>query len=333
MFHGPRGDGGVGSFEELPSDAPAAVAALDEVGPAGLVAAVGVVVAGEEVAPFVEDDLLGVAKADVEHFHAGAVGVAAEDGAGVGGAHGAALGAEDGGAVADAEVEAAVGPEGEAVEVMAEESHADAVAVGDAAPGVGDAVEVVVAQVPDVGDVGEPHVVAAGEDAGRDAVEGGCEVVGEHLGHVGAAVAVLVLEEADALGVLVVVLHPLLAEVASHHHEAILDGLAGEVLVQPVHDAADVGHAAPGAEAFDDEDAAIVGDVKGHAMGDVGLGGEELALPALGDAEPFEEAFALVGGGGDLGGLEAALGTQLVLCVDARRRGGEDDRKTKEERS
>lgn len=123
----------------LVADAPTVVAALDEVEQTALVRAGGVVVHGEEIAERVEGEALRVAQADAEDFQLGAVGLAAEDRAGVGRNAAEVFRAEAGvfhagpqleAAVAEAEVEAAVGAEGEAVEVVASDGDVDAEAGG-----------------------------------------------------------------------------------------------------------------------------------------------------------------------------------------------------------
>ena len=115
--------------EVLVAHPPAAVAPLDDVDPAGLVAAVGVVVAGEQVAVVVEGEFLRVPQAGGEDLQVRPVGLAAEDRAGVGGDEVLAfLGGDVQAAVADREVEPAVGAHLEAVEVVAEEGDVDAVA-------------------------------------------------------------------------------------------------------------------------------------------------------------------------------------------------------------
>ncbi len=82
----------VGAFHELIADAPAAVAAFHHVNPARLIAAVGVVVAGEQVSVLIENQVLRITQAESEHFEFGAVRIAAEDAARVGFAHLAAIG-------------------------------------------------------------------------------------------------------------------------------------------------------------------------------------------------------------------------------------------------
>ena len=82
----------VGTFHELIADAPAAIAAFHDINPARLIAAVGVVVAGEQVAVLIENQVLRIAQAESEHFEFGAVRVATEDTARVGFAHVPAIG-------------------------------------------------------------------------------------------------------------------------------------------------------------------------------------------------------------------------------------------------
>ena len=120
----------VRGFEELVADPPAAIAAFDEIDPACAVAAIGVVIAGEQVAELIERQLLRVAQAGGKDLELGAVGVAAQDRAGI--RHGerfAVNGCHVEAAVADAEIEPAVGPELEAVQVVAQKPDVNAVAV------------------------------------------------------------------------------------------------------------------------------------------------------------------------------------------------------------
>lgn len=70
--------------QPLPADAPAEVRAFHDVMPARLVAAVAVVVGGEEIAKFVEGQLLRIAQTARDDFQFRAVGIAAKDTAAVG---------------------------------------------------------------------------------------------------------------------------------------------------------------------------------------------------------------------------------------------------------
>ncbi len=64
-------------------------------------------------------------------------------------------------------------------------------------------------------------------------------------------------------------------EVLAIHGEAVVDGAAGEVVVEPVHVAADVGDAVVQAEGFDHVEAAVGVDIEGDGVGEVGLGRDE----------------------------------------------------------
>jgi hypothetical protein len=55
----------VGRVDELPADAPSAVAALDRVNPARRIAAVGIVFAGPKIAILIERKLLRIAQAEM----------------------------------------------------------------------------------------------------------------------------------------------------------------------------------------------------------------------------------------------------------------------------
>ena len=115
----------------LVADAPAAVAALDDVHQPAPVAGVAVVVHGEEVAVLVEGQFLRVAQAGGDDLQVRAVRVAAQHRAAVRVEQMfALLGGHVEAAVADAEVELAVRPHAQAVQVVAEEGDVDAEAGG-----------------------------------------------------------------------------------------------------------------------------------------------------------------------------------------------------------
>src|SRR5439155_12206304 len=105
----------------LVAAAPAAVAAFDDVDPACLVAVIGVVVAGEEIAVLVEGELLGIAQAGRDNLQLRAVGITAQHGTGVGTRHGPALGLDVEAAIAAAEIDFAVRAKAQSVHVMTDE--------------------------------------------------------------------------------------------------------------------------------------------------------------------------------------------------------------------
>src|SRR4029453_5637617 len=92
------------------------------------VAAVGVVLAGEEVAVLVERQLLRVPETAREDLEPRPVGPATQDAPLVGIIDGLAAGSDVHPSVAEAEVEPAVGSEAEAVEVVAPVGAVDAAA-------------------------------------------------------------------------------------------------------------------------------------------------------------------------------------------------------------
>src|SRR5438045_8715294 len=73
----------IGVLHKLISHAPTIVAAVDKIYPAGLVAAVRVVIAGEQIAMLIEDQVLRVAQTVSEHLEFGAVRIAAENAPGI----------------------------------------------------------------------------------------------------------------------------------------------------------------------------------------------------------------------------------------------------------
>ncbi|MEJ1972807.1 MAG: hypothetical protein WDM96_10200 [Lacunisphaera sp.] len=258
-----------------------------------LVALVGVVVAGEEVAVFVEEERLRVAQAGGEELEARAVGPAAEDGAHVGRVDRAAfLGFHVGAAVADRHVDAAVGPEDQAVEIMAGEIEAQA----ETAEQLGAGFRLVVAgEFPERRDVGEPDIIVADQDAGRDAVDGRAKVVGIDGGLVGHAVAVGVLEQRQALGLLRQFLDVVLAEQAVDHGEEVVLIAVGKVVLEDPHIVADIEHAAAVAVGLGHEHAALLVEIERDRVGEHRFGGPELGLEAGRDLHAGERLGGLVG--------------------------------------
>src|SRR5262249_54875719 len=117
-------------LEELVTDPPAAVAPFDEIDPARAVAAVGVILAGKEVAELIEGELLRVSQAGRDYLELRAIGVTAQDRAGVRYGQGLAVKRRHvEAAVAHGEIEPAVGSELEAMQVVADEPDMNTVAV------------------------------------------------------------------------------------------------------------------------------------------------------------------------------------------------------------
>ena len=287
----------------LVADAPAAVAALDDMDEALFVALVAIVVAGEEVAVFGKREGLGIAEAAGEHFELGAVRVAAIHGTFVGGVGEGAVGALGvGAAVAVGEIEFAVGAEDEAVKIVAGKIETHAVAAADFLARLG---FLFAGEFPDAGDAGEVNAAAAGEDAGGDAVERGVETLGVEGGFGGDAGAVGVFEEADALGLDGKFFDALGPEVAGDGGGLVFEGAVGELVFEGPHVVADIEDAGAVAVGLGDEDAALFVEVEGDGIGEHGLGGPEGGDEAGRELHALERLLALVGGGRDFGGGDA----------------------------
>src|SRR5690606_33033754 len=105
---------------------------IDDIHPALAVALVGVVIAGEEIAVFVESKFLRIAQTARDDFHVGAVWLAAEDGAFVRkGEDLAFLRGDVCTTVAKGEVEAAIRSENEPVHVVPRVGETHAIPEGE----------------------------------------------------------------------------------------------------------------------------------------------------------------------------------------------------------
>ena len=177
------GASAVRRFDELVADPPSAVAPFDHVNPASLVAAVGVIVAGKEVAILIKCQLLRVAEPCCEDLELGAVGIAAQHGSRIGDGQRAALaGLHVESAVADAEIEPAVGPEPQAVQVVTQKADMNAIPFVQERALVGPTVAIGIAELPEPGNTGEPDVILARQHPGADAGGRVVEAVGEDRG-------------------------------------------------------------------------------------------------------------------------------------------------------
>ena len=253
-----------------------------------------------------------------------AVGFAAEDGSAVRCSHQVPFGADYRGAITDGEVEATVRSKDQAMEIMSEETDADPMAITDAATFVGNAVSIRITESPDIGNIGKKHILAPRQHAGSHAIQWGGEVFGEHGGDRGLADALRISEEAHALGVGVVARHLIGLEVPLHHRQTVIHRLAGKVLIEPVHDAPNVGNSPPCAETLGHEDSAIVGDIESDAVGDIGFCRPEFGLPTSRVSEALDGAFGLVRGGCYGRSFERCLlRPELVLSVGGNSGGGD----------
>ena len=208
------------------------------------------------------------------------------------------------------------------MQVVPEKTDAYPMAIANAATLVGDAVSICVAESPNIGDIGKKHILTPRQDAGGYAVQWGGKVLSKHGGDRGFAGALRISEEANALRVGVIARHLIGLEVPLHHCQTVIHRLAGEVLIEPVHDAPDVGDSPPCAETLSDEDAAVISDIESHAVGDIGFSCPEFGLPTRRVSEALDGAFGLVRGGCDRRGFERCLlRPELVLGMSGNREG------------
>ena len=284
----------------MPADAPAAVAAFDDVEPFRFVAGVGVVVAGEKIAVAVEGQRLRVAQARVVNFQIRAVGVAAEDAAAVLIIDDVAFGFNVRAAVAHAEIQAVIRAHFEAVKIVAHEGVADAVAIMQRLALGGVARVPGVFQQPQIGNVRQVNAAFARENSGGDAVEDRVETRGIDRRKISLAFAGAVFHQLDALAGDAHFLDRVGSQMARLKGIAVIDRARVQIFVEPVHVAAIVDHALADAESFGDVEAAFFVDGERDDVRDQRLGGEQLALQVLIELEFFDRHFAFVGRGKNL---------------------------------
>ena len=217
------------------------------------VATVGVVVAGEAMPEIVEGELLGISQARRHDLETGAVGLAAEHGAALGVAGHAPLVLDVVAAVADREPQPPVWAESEAVEIVPLDRGADTVADMEGELLVSHAIAIGIAEAPQVGNAGVEDVAAASEDPGAVPINEPIEAGGKHRRGIPPAVAVGVDDAAQSVGLDDPILC-LLTEDPDHRCETLVDGVVGEIGVEPavVVDADVVSHPLVGPEGLAD---------------------------------------------------------------------------------
>ena len=265
---------------------PSRVAPWEDVDEPRLIATVGVVVDGEQVAEIVEGELLRIAQARGDDLEITAVGMAAEDGTAAGIVVRLAVEGDLVAPVADREVDSSVRPQHEAMEIVAPQRDADSIAGGELLPLPGSpvdpAIAVEISKPVQRRNAGQPHVAAPGEDPGGCPCHQAIEAVGIDARLVGNAVAVGVDEPPHPVVVTLPLGHRRCVEEAAVERIAILDGPGGEIGVDPrVVVAAVVVDRAPLPERLADEHAPLLVDREGDRIGDIGLGGKQPGLKPL----------------------------------------------------
>src|SRR5262249_2732106 len=147
----------------------------------------------------IEGQFLRVTQAGGENFQFRAVGIAAEDGTGVGAGNDATPGQNVEPPVADAEVQFAIRPEAQAVQVGPVNTDMDPVTPVQHLADIGLALALRIAEEPEVGNAGVPDLAAARQNARPDAVGDAVETVGKNAAADDLAVPVRVFKQTDAV--------------------------------------------------------------------------------------------------------------------------------------
>ncbi len=283
----------------LVPNAPAAVRPFDEIKPFGGVAVIGVVVAGEKVAVVVEAELLRIAQAGAEKLEVGAVGVAAEDAAGVRVIEEfALLGLYGKPSIPAGEVEFAVRPEAQAVKIVALKIVAHAVTGGEDLPFIADACAFGIAQHVEAGNVAEVNVPFALEHPGGDAVQQIVEALGPDDGVIASPAARAIFQQPNTIGIFRQLL-PAIRPVPLHHRRAIFNRAAGKILIHPRIEVADIEHAAvPKPMALHDPDAPVPVDAHRDRIHELRLRSPHARFEILGQLEVGDGFLGVVPGDG-----------------------------------
>ena len=292
----------VGLGDPLVRLPPAGVHAFDHVHEARLVAAVGVVVDGPQLAVLVEHELLRIAQAGREDLEVRAVEVAAQH-------RSVELVAQPRTVrlrhaettVAAGEIELAIGADAQAVQVMSDEREADAVARAQHALGVRHVIAIRVFELPQARHAGRVDLAFVLEHARDDPVRRGAELIGVDRARIREAVTVGVPHPLHALAVLRVRALELIAEMLGEVRDAIFDRPTREVVVEPVHVVADVVDAALETIRLGDVHLALVRHVHRDGIREVWLRGPQLHREAVGRLHARDRRGSIARGGSHVG--------------------------------
>jgi hypothetical protein len=191
------------------------------------------------------------------------------------------------------------------VQIVAEKTDAHSVARMENIAFVRNPILVQVLEQQQIGNVGEVNTASASEHARGDPILDAMVTFGENGRLVRFAVTVGIEHEAKAFGFAGVV-GDAVALVLFHHGDAIRDRSVGEIVVEPVHVTADVGHAGMQPIGFGDVEAALMIDAESNGIGEKRFGGDQLDLETFGHSEALDRGFALVRGCGNARGIESA---------------------------
>src|SRR5207237_9409550 len=121
----------------------------------------------------------------------------------------------------------------------------------------------------------------------------------EDRGSIRLAAAAAVFEQTDAL-VLNAPFANALAQTLLHEREPIVNGPAGQVVVEPVHMVTDIGHAVMQTERLGNVEAVLLIDAEANWIGQHRLSGEQTDFQPLGGANPLDGERGVVGSSSNL---------------------------------
>ena len=273
---------------------PASVAALHDVHPPRLVAAIRVVVAGEQVAEVVERQLLRISQPVREDLEIRTVGVAAEHRAALRVFPSAAIGEHVVAAIAQAEIDLAIRSRDQAMQVVSAKRVSHPVAVVERRAFLGDAIAIGVPQFPQIGDAGVVDRTAVKQHAGAGAVADAIELFREHRRHVRLPVPIAIDKQSQSI-VMTREVGRFLFQVFLHVGDAIVHRFGRQVVIQPIAASPVVFNAFRLPEGLADENASLRIDAKGDGVGEHRFGGEQLPLPTGRQLETGERLLPLIG--------------------------------------
>ena len=188
-------------FLELPVESPTGIAAFRDVNePLPLLPDVSIVVHREQVSKFVKSQFLDISQPGRKHLQVAAVPITPQHPSRVGVVKKLALAGADGKTVvADREIQIAVRPDGESMQVVSIKGGMNPESMNENLPLVCVPVVVRVVQLPDIRINGRKDIAAIGKHTGHDTVDLLVEPLGKHFGDIRLAVVVRVLKQMDPL--------------------------------------------------------------------------------------------------------------------------------------
>lgn len=223
--------------------APTGIAPFNDIDPAGWITVIGIVIAGEQIAVVVEDQLLWIAQAEGEDFQMRAIQIAAIDCAGIRIVHRASVDQRFGigAAIAHREIELVIRPDAQAVQIVAEKRDVNAVTGGELLADIGDAVTIRILQQIKGRYVSEIDIAMKRHHARRQTRFHGIEAGGKDRRLVGLAGSLAVPDQPNAIGVI-----GEMTGVGTHlsleQIDAIFHTPRGKIVSEPIHVVTNVQH-------------------------------------------------------------------------------------------